>query len=199
MAPAKKAAAKPAAKRSSAAGTARKKAKAPAEQSSVNLEVSAKLLTLGAVRPAKGSRPGRVRVGRGHGSGLVKTAGKGGKGQTVRSGRGKGPHFEGGQTPWARRLPQRLGVSQKARDIGHFRTRYAVVNLWQLADWEPSLEINPQTLAAAGKVKQIGDGIKILGATRDGKTLPTGLVFRDVTFSGSAREALAAAGARFEE
>jgi len=200
MAPAKKTSAKPATKRASTATTgARKKAKTPELRTDVSLEVSDKLLTLAAVRPAKGSRPKRVRVGRGHGSGLVKTGGEGGKGQTVRSGGGKGPAFEGGQTPWARRLPQRLGVSQKSRDIGHFRTHYAVVNLWELADWEPSLEINPQTLQAAGKVKQPRDGIKILGATRSGKTLPTGLVFRDVTFSGSAREALAAAGARIEE
>ena len=200
MAAAKKSSAKPAAKRSAAAApSARKKAKPAVAESDVNLEVSAKLLTLSLVRPAKGSRPGRVRIGRGHGSGLVKTGGKGGKGQTVRSGGGKGPAFEGGQTPWARRLPQRLGVSQKARDIGHFRTRFAVVNLWQLADWDASLEVNPQTLAAAGIVKQAGDGIKILGAARNNKTLPTGLVFRDVVFSGSAREALAAAGARFEE
>lgn len=173
--------------------------KEPGITTDVNLAVRADLLTLAAVRPSKGSRPKRVRVGRGHGSGLVKTGGEGGKGQTVRSGGGKGPSFEGGQTPWARRLPQRLGVSQKARDIGHFRTRYAVVNLWQLADWEPSLEVNPQTLVEAGKVKQTLDGVKILGATREGKTLPQGLVFRDVIFSGSAREALTAAGARIEE
>jgi large subunit ribosomal protein L15 len=157
------------------------------------------VLTLAQLRPAKGARPKRVRVGRGHGSGLVKTGGEGGKGQTVRSGGGKGPAFEGGQTPWARRLPQRLGVSQKARDIGHFRTHFAVVNLWQLADWEPSLEVNPQTLKAAGKIKQVLDGVKILGAGRGGKTLPQGLVFRDVLFSSTAREALTAAGARFEE
>lgn len=156
-------------------------------------------MTLATLRPAKGSRPKRVRVGRGHGSGLVKTGGEGGKGQTVRSGGGKGPSFEGGQTPWARRLPQRLGVSQKARDIGHFRTSLAVVNLWQLADWEPSLEVNPQTLKAAGKIKQLLDGVKILGSTREGKELPQGLVFRDVVFSNSAREALTAAGARFED
>jgi large subunit ribosomal protein L15 len=165
----------------------------------VNLEVSAKLLTLSQVRPNRGSRPGRVRIGRGHGSGMVKTGGEGGKGQTVRSGGGKGPAFEGGQTPFARRLPQKLGVSQKARDIGHFRTQYSVVNLWELSDWDASLEINPQTLALAGKVKQVRDGVKILGGTREGKTLPQGLVFRDVEFSGSARETLSAAGARFEE
>lgn len=161
--------------------------------------VARPILTLAGVRPAKGSRPKRVRVGRGHGSGLVKTGGEGGKGQTVRSGGGKGPSFEGGQTPWARRLPQKLGVSQKARDIGHFRTTYAVVNLWQLADWQTSLEVTPQTLKAAGKIKQVLDGVKILGSNRDGKTLPQGLVFRDVLFSTSAREALTAAGARFEE
>ncbi|MBV8602763.1 MAG: 50S ribosomal protein L15 [Candidatus Eremiobacteraeota bacterium] len=156
-------------------------------------------MRLSQVRPNEGSRPKRVRIGRGHGSGLVKTGGEGGKGQTVRSGGGKGPAFEGGQTPWARRLPQKLGVSQKARDIGHFRTKYAVVNLWQLASWEPSLEVTPQTLAAAGLVKQRRDGVKILGGSRDGKTLPKGLVFRDVLFSKGAREALGAAGANLGE
>jgi large subunit ribosomal protein L15 len=192
--PAKKTPAKRATTRTKAALAADAVERAP-----VKLEVSAKMMTLGGVRPNKGSRPKRVRVGRGHGSGLVKTGGEGGKGQTVRSGGGKGPAFEGGQTPWSRRLPQRLGVSQKARDIGHFRTKYAVVNLWQLADWEPSLEVNPQTLKAAGKVKQVRDGVKILGAVREGKQLPQGLVFRDVLFSSSAREALGAAGANLGE
>ena len=94
---------------------------------------SGALLKLGALKPAKGSWPKRQRIGRGHGSGMVKTGGEGGKGQTVRSGGGKGPAFEGGQTPWARRLPHKRGYSQKARDIGHFRSRYAVVNLHQLS------------------------------------------------------------------
>ena len=89
------------------------------------------ILKLGALKPAPGSRPKRQRIGRGHGSGMVKTGGEGGKGQTVRSGGGKGPAFEGGQTAWARRLPHRRGYSQKARDRGHFGTRFAVVNLHQ--------------------------------------------------------------------
>ncbi|MBV8721130.1 MAG: 50S ribosomal protein L15 [Candidatus Eremiobacteraeota bacterium] len=202
----KKTSKKPAASRkttvkaASAKKTTAKKVKATSTVSAGSFaSANGSVLKLGALKPAAGSRPKRQRIGRGHGSGMVKTGGEGGKGQTVRSGGGKGPAFEGGQTPWARRLPQKLGVSQKARDIGHFRSRFAVVNLWQLADWEPSLEVNPQTLQAAGIVKQRLDGIKILGATRSGKTLPTGLSFRDVMFSGSAREALAAAGARFEE
>lgn len=156
-------------------------------------------LTLGSVRPAKGSRPKRTRVGRGHGSGMVKTGGEGGKGQTVRSGGGKGPAFEGGQTPWQRRLPHRRGYSQKARDIGHFRQRYTVVNLGDLSDWDPAVEISPQTLKVAKKIKAIGDGVKILGANKAGKSLPGGLRFRDVLFSGSAKEALEAAGATIEK
>ena len=68
-------------------------------------------MTLGGLKPSKGSWPKRTRVGRGHGSGMVKTGGEGGKGQTVRSGGGKGPAFEGGQTPWQRRLPHRRGYS----------------------------------------------------------------------------------------
>ena len=156
-------------------------------------------LTLGAIKPSKGSWPKRTRVGRGHGSGMVKTGGEGGKGQTVRSGGGKGPAFEGGQTPWARRLPHRRGYSQKARDIGHFRTRFTVVNLHDLADWDASVEVSPQTLKIAGKIKSLGDGVKILGGSKSGKTLPGGLRFKDVLFSNSAREALGAAGAQFEK
>jgi large subunit ribosomal protein L15 len=157
------------------------------------------VLTLGAVKPAKGSWPKRTRVGRGHGSGMVKTGGEGGKGQTVRSGGGKGPAFEGGQTPWARRLPHRKGYSQKARDTGHFRTELVVLNLHDLADWDASVEVTPQTLKVARKIKAVRDGVKILGGSKAGKTLPSGLRFRDVLFSNSAREALQAAGANIEE
>lgn len=128
---------------------------------------------------------------------MVKTGGEGGKGQTVRSGGGKGPAFEGGQTPWARRLPQNRGVSQKARDIGHFRKHVTVINLHDLAGWDPTLEVNQKTLFEKGKVKQVIDGVKILGVSRDGKTLPQGLKLREVTCSAAAREALDAAGATF--
>ena len=153
-------------------------------------------LKLGALKPAKGSWPKRQRIGRGHGSGMVKTGGEGGKGQTVRSGGGKGPAFEGGQTPWARRLPHRRGYSQKARDIGHFRSRFAVVNLHQLDGWDASVEVSPESLKERGILKHLEDGVKILGGAKSGKTLPQGLKFRDIVFSASAREALTAAGAQ---
>jgi large subunit ribosomal protein L15 len=156
---------------------------------------SGSLLKLGALKPAQGSWPKRQRIGRGHGSGMVKTGGEGGKGQTVRSGGGKGPAFEGGQTPWARRLPHRRGYSQKARDIGHFRARFAVVNLHQLSAWDASVEVSPESLKERGVLKSAQDGVKILGGSKSGKSLPAGLKFRDVVFSASALEALRAAGA----
>jgi large subunit ribosomal protein L15 len=154
------------------------------------------VMKLGTLKPAKGSWPKRQRIGRGHGSGMVKTGGEGGKGQTVRSGGGKGPAFEGGQTPWARRLPHRRGYSQKARDIGHFRSRFAVVNLHQLDGWDVSVEVSPESLRERGILKDLEDGVKILGGAKSGKTLPQGLKFRDIMFSASARQALTAAGAQ---
>jgi large subunit ribosomal protein L15 len=157
------------------------------------------LLKLGALVPSPGSRPKRQRIGRGHGSGMVKTGGEGGKGQTVRSGGGKGPAFEGGQTPWQRRLPHNRGYSQKARDIGHFRSRFAVVNLHRLSGWDTSVEVTPETLKQRGLLSALRDGVKILGAAKPGNELPTGLKFRDVAFSQSAREALTAAGATIFE
>ena len=156
-------------------------------------------VSLSTLRENKGARPKRVRIGRGHGSGMVKTGGEGGKGQTVRSGGGKGPAFEGGQTPWARRLPHKRGYSQKARDIGHFRSRCAVVNVSSLAEWDPSVDVTPEALLAAGLIGKELDGVKILGGTKAGKTLPSGLRFRDVLFSSTAREALSAAGANLGE
>ena len=153
--------------------------------------------SLSELRENKGARPKRTRVGRGHGSGMVKTGGEGGKGQTVRSGGGKGPAFEGGQTPWARRLPHKRGYSQKARDIGHFRSIFAVVNISALAAWDAATEVSPESLMAHKLVSKERDGIKILGGNKDAKTLPQGLKFRDVVFSATAREALEAAGADF--
>jgi large subunit ribosomal protein L15 len=170
------------------------KAKAAAPAAS-----SGPVFSLSTLKPNPHSRPKRTRVGRGHGSGMVKTGGEGGKGQTVRSGGGKGPAFEGGQTPWARRLPQRKGVSQKARDIGHFRQSYAVINLSDLAAWDVKIVVSPQSLQASGRIKDLKDGVKVLGGSKNGAQLPSGLQFRDVEFSATAREALTAAGATLGE
>jgi len=173
------------------------KKSAPSVARGNGLKTVASGTSLAALRENKGARPKRTRVGRGHGSGMVKTGGEGGKGQTVRSGGGKGPAFEGGQTPWARRLPHKRGYSQKARDIGHFRTTLAVVNISALAEWDAAVEVSPESLMKKKLVTKAPDGIKILGGNKEAKTLPQGLKFRDVVFSATAREALTAAGADF--
>ena len=152
-------------------------------------------MKLSDLKPKHGSKSKRVRVGRGHGSGMVKTSGKGVKGQTARSGGGKGPNFEGGQTPWFRRLPQRRGVSQKARSTKIFRTEYSVLNLSDLESWEKSVVITPESLLEAGFVPKLKDGVKVLGVGQ----APAGLRFRDVHFSAAAKTKLEAAGAAFEE
>jgi large subunit ribosomal protein L15 len=73
---------------------------------------------LNTLKPAKGSRKVRVRVGRGIGSGLGKTAGRGHKGQFARAGKGKvKAGFEGGQMPLQRRLPKVGFRSKMARDV----------------------------------------------------------------------------------
>lgn len=151
-------------------------------------------MKLSELKPAAGSRPKRVRVGRGHGSGLVKTAGKGGKGQTARSGGGKGPSFEGGQTPWSRRLPQRRGVSQKARPTKIFRTEYTVINVGDLGEWDAAVVVSPPNLHERGFIAHKRKPVKVLG-TGDA---PTGLRFSGVAFSASAKSKLEAAGATFE-
>jgi len=147
------------------------------------------------LKPAAGSKRKRLRIGRGHGSGMVKTSGKGGKGQTARTGGGKGRTFEGGQTPLFRRLPQRKGVSQKSRSTIIFRTEYSVVNLSELADWDAKNVVTPDALREAGIVAKLRDGVKILG----GGDAPKGLRFRDVVFSAPAKSKLEAAGAVFED
>jgi len=195
----KKSAPKAAGSKKRAASAAAPKAAAATVARGAGLGSAAPGVTLATLRENAGARPKRVRIGRGHGSGMVKTGGEGGKGQTVRSGGGKGPAFEGGQTPWARRLPHKRGYSQKARDIGHFRTTYAVVNLSALAKWDPALEVSPQSLVEKRVIGKAGDGVKILGGNKGGATLPQGLRFRDVVFSATAREALGAAGADLGE
>src|SRR5262245_34930869 len=84
-------------------------------------------MRLNDIKPAKGSRRKRTRVGRGLGPGLGKTAGRGPKGQYARTGKGKvKPGFEGGQMPLQRRLPKVGFRSKLARDV-------AEVGLYQLA------------------------------------------------------------------
>src|SRR5918999_4463426 len=92
--------------------------------------------------PPEGSARERIRIGRGHGSGKVKTGGKGTKGQNARAGGGVPPYFEGGQLPLVRKLPYRRGFTNP------FRVEYEVVNLDQLETLTDTT-VTPDALRAA--------------------------------------------------
>ena len=104
----------------------------------------------------EGARKSRKRIGRGHGSGQGKTAGKGHKGQNARSGGGVRLGFEGGQTPLFQRLPKR-GFT----NVNH--KEHAIVNLETLNRFEDGSEITAETLLAAGVIKKLYAGVKVLG------------------------------------
>jgi len=109
------------------------------------------------LRPAKGAKTARKRVGRGEGSGLGKTSGKGHKGLKARSGGGTKPGYEGGQMPLQRRLPKRGFVNV-------FREETAIVNVKELNRFEPGSVVDAEALRREGLVKgNCPGGIKLLG------------------------------------
>ncbi len=138
------------------------------------------------IKPNQGKAT-RHRVGRGIGSGWGKTAGRGSKGQGARSGGTKGPAFEGGQTTLQRRLPKR-GFKNAP-----FKKEFAVVNVETLQNL-PGAEISPETLLAAGVVRDVKDGVKILGRGEISKAVTV----RANAFSKTAAEKIAAAGGQIE-
>ena len=111
---------------------------------------------IGSLRPPRGARHRRKRVGTGMGEGHGKTATRGEKGQRSRAGSRMRTGFEGGQMPLHRRLPKR-GFTNI------FKKHYAIVNLGDLKDFGPEDKVTPQILQARGLVKRLGDGLKILG------------------------------------
>ncbi|NLC53287.1 MAG: 50S ribosomal protein L15 [Firmicutes bacterium] len=139
------------------------------------------------LRPASGSRTTRKRVGRGTGSGLGKTSGRGHKGQKARSGGGKGPAFEGGQTPLQRRLPKR-GFKNFNRKI------WAEVNIERLNCFADETEVTPELLIANGLINKVYDGVKVLGRGE----LEKKLTVKAHAFSGSATTKIEAAGGKAE-
>ena len=141
------------------------------------------------LKPAEGAKHAPKRKGRGIGSGLGKTAGKGHKGQKARSGGGKGPGFEGGQTPLQRRMPKRGFTNAR------FKVTYTEVNVETLNKFEANTEITPEFLMDNGVVKQVENGgIKILGNGEVTKAL----VVKTNAISKSAQEKIEAAGGRVE-
>ena len=137
--------------------------------------------------PAEGSKKDVKRVGRGHGSGWGKTSGKGHKGQNARSGGGVRPGFEGGQMPLARRIPKR-GFNNI------FAARMAAVNVSSLEIFKEGTEVDAELLLASGLVKNIDNGVKILGNGEITKNLTV----KADAFSASAKEKIEKAGGKAE-
>ncbi len=137
--------------------------------------------------PAPGSKKVRTRVGRGLGSGLGKTSGKGHKGQKARAGGGVRTGFEGGQMPIYRRLPKR-GFYNK------FAKEYAEVNVSELNRFDNGAVVDPVALIEIGILKNVRDGVRILG---NGE-LEKSLTVIASGFTKSAAEKIAAAGGKIE-
>ena len=112
------------------------------------------------LNPAKGSIKNRKRIGRGNATGQGRTAGKGHKGYKSRSGTKAKLHFEGGQTPLARRLPKRgMKIFSK---VGRKKHVYQIVNLDDLLKLIAQ-KINSEILFKQGFIKKKDIPIKILG------------------------------------
>lgn len=137
--------------------------------------------------PAPGARKSRTRKGRGLGSGLGKTAGRGMKGQNSRSGGGVRTGFEGGQMPLYRRLPKR-----GFKNI--FANEYAEVNVSQLNRFEDGATVDPVALIESGILKNVRDGVRILG---NGE-LTKQLTVRANGFTKTAESKITAAGGKVE-
>src|SRR5205085_7805488 len=145
-------------------------------------------MELSNLKPKKGARHAKKRVGRGPGSGHGKTSARGEKGQKSRSGYSRMLGFEGGQMPLHRRLPKR-GFTNI------FKREYAVVNLSDLERFDNGATVDEASLRQAGLVKGRYDGIKVLGQG----SLTKKLTVSASKFSETARKQIEAAGGTCQE
>ena len=141
-------------------------------------------MKLNELKPTDGARFTKKRIGRGLGSGTGKTSGKG---QNSRSGGGVAIGFEGGQTPYFKRMPKR-GFTN------YTRKEYAIVNVEDLNRFEDGVTVDYTALRAAGLLKKHLDGVKVLGCGK----LEKKLTVKAEKFSASAVKAIEEAGGTVE-
>ena len=145
-------------------------------------------MDLSNLKPPRGMKQSKKRVGRGEGSGSGKTAGRGEKGAQSRSGYKSKRGFEGGQMPLHRRLPKRGFFNL-------FRVEYEVVNLDSIAErFDAGALVTPETLLEAGLVRNARRMVKVLGRGEVGKALTV----KAHKFSGKAAEKIASSGGSVE-
>ena len=143
-------------------------------------------MELSNLRPADGSKQNKYRKGRGHASGNGKTAGYGHKGQKARSGAPR-LGFEGGQMPLFRRLPKRGLKCYNRKDI-------VAIDITRLEKFEDGATVDIQALKDAGIVKEIRDGVKVIGNAELSKKLNV----KVNAYSASAKASIEAAGGTAE-
>ena len=144
-------------------------------------------MKLNELKNVEGAKTAPFKKGRGMGSGNGKNCGTGNKGQKSRSGGGKAPGFEGGQTPLYRRLPK-FGFTNGAHK------EYAIVNVGSLNKFKEGTVVDPTLLVESGLVKKEFDGVKVLG---NGE-LTVKLTVKATKFSASAKEAIEKLGGTCE-
>ncbi len=140
------------------------------------------------LKPRPGAKHRRTRLGVGDRSGKGGTSGRGGKGQTARAGGTVRLGFEGGQMPLYRRIPKR-GFNHEA-----FRRRFVTVNVKQLNVFEDGAVVTAEALRERGVVRQLRDGLKVLG---DGELIKK-LTVKAHQFSATAQEKITKAGGQCE-
>jgi large subunit ribosomal protein L15 len=140
------------------------------------------------LKPARGSKKKRTRVGRGTGSGRGYTSGRGANGQNSRSGGRVRPTFEGGQTPLFRRLPKRGFTNE-------FKKKFNEINVFQLNRFDDGMEITPEMILEEGLINKLEkSGVKILGSGE----IDVSLTVKANAFSSSAKEKIEDAGGKAE-
>jgi large subunit ribosomal protein L15 len=140
------------------------------------------------LKAPEGATRERIRIGRGHGSGKVKTGGKGTKGQKARAGGGVPPYFEGGQLPLIRKLPYRRGFKNP------FRVEYREVNVRDLSDFPVGSTVGPDEFETAGVLRGKSGPVKVLGQG----DISVKLTVRAHKFTAGARQKIEAAGGTTE-
>jgi large subunit ribosomal protein L15 len=140
------------------------------------------------LKPNKGSKKDRKRVGRGYGSGYGKTAGRGTKGQNSRAGGGVGLYHQGGDTPFYRRMPKKPGFKN------FNRVEYQEVNLEYLSQFRKGSVVTPEVLREAELINTLGLPVVILSRGELKKPLKV----KAHRFSRKAKEKIEKAGGTVE-
>ncbi|GAB5493567.1 MAG: 50S ribosomal protein L15 [Phototrophicaceae bacterium] len=147
-------------------------------------------MKLNDLKPTKGSKKKRTRVGRGKAAGRGTYAGRGIKGQGARGRRKKKAYFEGGQLPLVRRLPFKRGFTNL------FRIEYQEVNVSDLDKrFEDGADVTPETLVSVGLLRDVDEPVVILGSGETDKKFS----IKAHRISKSAQEKVEKAGGTYEK